>query len=90
VPDSGGRVRLVLVAANEESVEYEVTLAHRNGAAEGRMRVDVASGAVSTAPEGAPPWLGTLAVGLLRAAHRAHTEAGWPRRLTRWRAEQVR
>jgi hypothetical protein len=90
VPETGGRVRLVLVLTSSEAVEYDATLAHQTGVVEGRLRVDIRSGAVSAPPAGAPHWLGALAVGLLRAAHRRHQQAGWPRRLSRWRAEQTR
>lgn len=90
LPETGGRVRLVRARVTPERAEYDVVLMHPGGSVQGRMGVEVASGAVSAAPEGAPAWLGTLAVALLRGAHRRHAEAGWPRRITRWRAERER
>jgi hypothetical protein len=90
LPDTGGRVRLLLVEKSAEVAEYDATLAFPDGMVRGRMRVLSESGAVSAPPDGAPLWLGALATALLRAAHRRHAVEGWPRRITRWRAERVR
>ncbi len=70
-------------------VEYALELHTPAGIHDGTARVD-GDGKVdlATAPDGgAPAWLLKDAHALLRGLFRAHTVAGWPRRLTRWRAE---
>jgi hypothetical protein len=85
--DHGGRIELRLVRVADETVEYAVTLATPDAEVGGTARVMLADGAIELLCDAdAPGWLVELARSVLRAAWRGRADAGWPRRLTRWRA----
>jgi hypothetical protein len=90
-PDTGGRFDLRLRALDDRHAGYAATLSTAAAewsteisvsAADGNLQLDTWNGAGEP-----PPWLVRYARSALRAAWHAHGEQGWPRRLTRWRAE---
>jgi len=85
-PEHGGRIDLALEHADEKSVRYVGELATPDGVWSTTLSVDVVSGEVALAAGDAPGWLVDFARAVVRAAWRAHGGAGFPRRLTRWRA----
>jgi hypothetical protein len=86
-PEHGGTIELKLERTSETEVTYETTLATPASEWRGDARVTLANGHVELAPpEEMPAWLGDLARAVLRSIWRAHASAGWPRRITRWRA----
>jgi len=100
-PDHGGRVRLELLDAQDESASYAVTLFVADARWDATARVDVSPGskppqcAAWTAAEGAqgepPGWLVRYASSMLAVLQRDHRDAKgtrWPRRILRWRAER--
>ncbi|HEY6559323.1 MAG TPA: hypothetical protein VI072_18690 [Polyangiaceae bacterium] len=87
-PAHGGRIVLRMTSSGPP-VEYALELHTSSGTHRGRARVD-GDGKVdlATLSDGdAPAWLLKDAHALLRGLFRAHAVTGWPRRLTRWRAE---
>jgi hypothetical protein len=85
-PKRGGRVRLELREQTPTAVRYELTLLDANERIDATVEVALADGKVSGIPESGPPWMRTLASALLRTSYRQRETAGWPRRITRWRA----
>lgn len=92
----GVRTELRLLAADEQGVHYEARWFFGQGAgssgaapsASGRAELD-AKGTVTLHVEvgDVPPWARDFTEKLLRTALRSQTTgAGYPRRLTRWRA----
>ena len=101
-PDHGGRVRLELLDAEEQSASYAVTLFVADARWDATARVDAAQDAappqcgawtVANSPHGDPPaWLLRYAVSMLAVLqrdHRGSKSARWPRRILRWRAERA-
>lgn len=87
-PAHGARIVLRLTSSGPP-VEYALELHAPARTHHGTARVSV-DGKVDFAmlSDGdAPAWLLRDAHALLRALFRARSVAGWPRRLTRWRAE---
>jgi hypothetical protein len=86
-PDHGGRIELRLESNDELEVVYRAELATPDGVAIGQVRVAVADGGIAFELDAEPAeWLVGVARGVLRSLWRSHAEAGWPRRVTRWRA----
>lgn len=90
-PTHGGRIVLRMTSLGPP-VEYALELHTPQATHVGTGRID-ASGQVTfegLSDEATPAWLVQAAHALLRGLFRAHTQSGWPRRLTRWRAEPQR
>jgi hypothetical protein len=90
-PAHGGRIVLRMTSLGPP-VEYALELHTQHGAHHGAARVDD-DGKVTFAglgDAGPPAWLVSATHALLRSLYRAHKSSGWPRRLTRWRAEPER
>lgn len=86
LPQHGGRVVLRRAAVCQTHAEYGVQLLTAEGVLEGSAQVMVEQGVVEfRGLELAPDWLVGVAKTLLRGAWRTRNDAGWPRRLTRWR-----
>jgi hypothetical protein len=85
-PRRGGRLRLELRAQTQSSVTYALTLGVASERVEGVVEVALGDGKVSGMPESGPEWLRSFAVSVLRLMYRQRDVAGWPRRVTRWRA----
>jgi hypothetical protein len=90
-PDTGGRFDLRLREQDDRCAGYALTLSTEGGEWSTELTVSAADGDVRCGTwrgEGdPPPWLFRYAHSALRSAWHAHREEGWPRRLTRWRAE---
>ena len=90
-PAHGGRIVLRMTSSGPP-VAYALELHTPQGIHHGVARIDE-SGAVTleaTSGDEPPAWLLQSTRALLRALFRAHVQSGWPRRLTRWRAEPER
>ena len=85
-PEHGGTLELKLERSSGEDVVYAVTLQTPESEWSASARVRVGDGQVTLELEQAPGWLVDRARNVLRALWRAHADAGWPRRITRWRA----
>lgn len=86
-PEHGGTIELKLERTSDADVSYRATLATPELEWQGEAHVALETGRVELAPPSeVPPWLVELVRGVLRATWRAHASAGWPRRITRWRA----
>lgn len=86
-PEHGGRIELVLARADERGARYASTLSTAERSWSGSVEVAAGDGAVVIdVPDDPPAWLVDVVRGVVRAGWRARAEAGWPRRLTRWRA----
>lgn len=85
-PKRGGRVRLELTGRSAQCVRYALTMVDSEVRVEAVVEVALADGKVSGVPETGPSWLRSLATSLLRTMYRQRESAGWPRRVTRWRA----
>ena len=92
-PETGGRFSLTLVDQDESEARFDVELVTATGLWRTRAQVSSSEGGVSWNESellGSPDWLRRYAHAALRSAWRQRGEAGWPRRLTRWRDEPVR
>jgi hypothetical protein len=86
-PEHGGTIELKLERSSDEEVAYGATLATPDGSWGARVSVAIADGRVELeVDDGAPGWLVDLARNVMRSVWRARASAGWPRRITRWRA----
>jgi hypothetical protein len=89
--ETGGRFEARLVAEEPTQARFRVELSAAGAAWSSDASVSRANGDVSFyawSGAGDPPaWLCRYLISALRSAWRAHAEQGWPRRLTRWRAE---
>lgn len=90
-PENGGRFVVKLLDEDASRARFAVELATPAGVWSSEAAVGASDGSIawqSWAGAGAPPeWLRHYAHAALRTAWRQHGEQGWPRRLTRWRAE---
>jgi hypothetical protein len=91
-PDTGGRFEVLLLSQDANGARFRVELSTNAGVWSNEALVSQASGEVEwgawvTAADSVTPpeWLSKYLRAGLRAAWRAHSEDGWPRRLTRWR-----
>lgn len=90
-PAHGGRIVLRMTSSGPP-VEYALELHTPQGIHHGAARIDESGKVTFEARSGAEPpaWLLTATHALMRGLFRAHVQSGWPRRLTRWRAEPQR
>ena len=87
-PEAGARVTLKLQSKGAEDVSYACSVLQTGKRFEGVARIHLSEGAiVYQGLEDAPEWIRGLVQGLLRSTWRASEEAGWPRRITRWRKQ---
>jgi hypothetical protein len=89
-PAHGGRIVLRASSSGAEQ-RYDVELYMSGEEWRGTAAVVLEGGEVSFDDASglglAPAWLLQQTRALLRSLWRSHAEAGWPRRLTRWRPE---
>lgn len=87
-PDHGGRLELKLESSSDGRVVYGAELSTADVVASGKLVLDVTEGSVQIELEGEPPaWLVDYARAVARTLWRSHADAGWPRRVTRWRPQ---
>jgi hypothetical protein len=90
-PESGGRLEARLGSSDTSGARYAVELSTPAGTWASDVTVSLASGEVSwqgwSGPGEPPEWLCRYLRSALRSAWRSRAEDGWPRRMTRWRAE---
>lgn len=88
---NGVRLTLERVDVSEEQVEYRCAFAMPECDLEARLAIRIADGEVQLSGEHLdqiPEWQRELARALARTAWRQRETSGWPRRVTRWRAER--
>jgi len=86
-PESGARVLLRRRSQDATRVVYSLTLHLPEGAIEGEATLDRDSGRGALSIEGAPDWLSTFVLALLRQlwTSRRDPTATYPHRVLRWR-----
>lgn len=93
-PDTGGRFSLRLCDDDATHARYAVTVATPSAEWAAQALVTIADGAIDFSAwrgeNAPPPWLVQYARAALRSTWRAHSDQGWPRRLTRWRDAPAR
>jgi hypothetical protein len=90
-PENGGRFVARLLAHDAERGRFAVELATATALWSSEVEVAASDGTLRwqpwTGPGEPPEWLRHYAHAALRTSWRQHAQQGWPRRLTRWRAE---
>jgi hypothetical protein len=90
-PETGGRFAARLLGKDAVGARFRIDLATPLASWTSEALVLAADGVVHfsgwTGPDALPAWLEHYARSALRTAWRQHALQGWPRRITRWRAE---
>jgi hypothetical protein len=89
-PSHGARFSFERVAVDGESARYVVRVVEAEREAEAEARVSPAALELGRFEGSIEPWAGKAARAFLEVIQRGYdAEAGWPRRVQRWRAQRV-